>query len=106
MHLCPCSLNNETGDEGDLLINSSDCPESMEDSLQAAGGPAGSGIEDESKQSEEEEEGGLLEKEDASMLQLASGARLLVGFTATPFRLDNRNLGMVFQVCRLRCGGQ
>lgn len=47
---------------------------------------------------------GEVDAEDASLMQLASNA-LLVGFTATPFRLDSKQLGDVFQVGLRRTSG-
>ncbi|KAI7841556.1 hypothetical protein COHA_004727 [Chlorella ohadii] len=88
----PCQKNEhsfgfETDDEGTLINTSSD----PEDSTQN-----GSTEGDSEDMEKEEEEDSCLDWEEASM-QLGSGARLLVGFTATPFRPNNKDLGMVFQ---------
>lgn len=88
---CPRSFGFETDDEGTLINTSSD----PEDSTQN-----GSTEGDSEDMEKEEEEDSCLDWEEASM-QLGSGARLLVGFTATPFRLNNKDLGMVFQVCKV-----
>lgn len=82
---CPCSFGFETGSYSEEFTTDS----SPDGSSGEEGGEGRADAPGEDPQ---------IESEDAAVLQLATAGSLLVGFTATPVRLDGKSLGVVFQV--------